>query len=125
MRGCSKGGAWTSERIVAAGMLLEVGYVGSFARHLPGSVNFNSVPYMFKDKISGQTFAQAFDSVATEIRGGTDASLVTSQPWFVNLLPGFGGQCAPALSATACLAAQNSSALPNLNLSILFLNMDV
>ena len=47
------------------------------------------------------------------------------QPWFENLLPGFGGQCAPALTATACFASQNSSAFANLNLSSLFLNMDV
>jgi len=116
---------FTIQRTLPAGMILEVGYVGRLGRHLPASVNFNSVPYMFKDKISGQTFAQAFDSVATEIRAGTDASLVAAQPWFENLLPGFGGQCAPALSATACFASQNSSAFANLNLSSLFLNMDV
>jgi hypothetical protein len=116
---------FTIQRSLPSGMLLEVGYVGRFARHLAASVNFNSVPYMFKDKVSGQTFAQAFDAVATEVRAGTDASLVAAQPWFENLLPGFGGQCAPALSATACFASQNSSAFANLNLSSLFLNMDV
>jgi len=42
----------------------------------------------FKDPASGQTFAQAFDAVATQLRAGTAASVVTPQPWFENLSPG-------------------------------------
>jgi carboxypeptidase family protein len=116
---------FTIQRSIPGGVILELGYVGRFGRHLPASVNFNSVPYMFKDKVSGQTFAQAFDAVATQIRNGTDAAAVSAQSWFENLMPGFGSQCQPALTATACFASQNSSAFANDNLSSLFLNMDV
>jgi len=54
---------FTIQRSLPGQMIFEAGYVGRFGRHLPNSVNFNSVPYMFKDKASGQTFAQAFDAV--------------------------------------------------------------
>lgn len=108
---------FTIQRSLPAQMILEVGYVGRFGRNLPASINFNSVPYMFKDKISGQTFGQAFDAVATAIRNGT---AVPTEPWFENLVP---NTCKGGTS-TACLAATNGSAFANDNLSNLFLSMD-
>jgi hypothetical protein len=123
----------TIQRSLPGQLIFEVGYVGRFARHLPASVNFNSVPYMFKDKASGQIFSQAFDAVATQLRGGTAPANVTPQAWFENLLPGFGNGCGPKdpitkiatnITSTACLAGQNSSSFANDNLSDLFLNMD-
>jgi hypothetical protein len=77
---------FTLQRSLASQMIFEIGYVGRFGRHLPNSVNFNSVPYMFKDKASGQTFAQAFDAVATNC-AQERAGVVTTQPWFENLIP--------------------------------------
>jgi Carboxypeptidase regulatory-like domain len=109
---------FTLQRSLAGQMIFEVGYVGRFGRHLPASVNFNSVPYMFKDKASGQTFAQAFDAVATELRAGT---AVTAQPWFENLIP---NQCTGPTTSTACVAGANTSSFQNDNLSNLFLNLD-
>jgi len=102
----------TIQRSLPGQMIVELGYVGRLGRNLPASINFNSVPYMFKDKISGQTFGQAFDAVATQIRNGQP---VTPQPWFENLVPGCG---------TICLANGNGSAFANDNLSNLFLSMD-
>jgi hypothetical protein len=108
---------FTIQRSLPGQMIFEIGYVGRFGRNLPASINFNSVPYMFKDKVSGQTFGQAFDAVATAIRNG---SPVTAQPWFENLVP---NGCGSGTS-TACLAANNGSAFANDNLSNLFLSMD-
>jgi len=75
---------------------------------------------MFKDKASGQTFAQAFDAVATELRAGTAPSAVTTQPWFENLIPNLCG----GGTSTACTAAGNTSSFQNDNLSNLFLNLN-
>ena len=76
------------QRDLPGGMVWEAAYAGRFARHLPQAVNFNQSPYMFKDSASGQTFAQAFDAVATQLRGGTTVANVTPQPWFENQLKG-------------------------------------
>lgn len=126
---------FTIQRSLPGQMLLEVGYVGRFARHLPNSVNFNSVPYMFKDKASGQIFAQAFDAVATQLRSNVNPLLPNgspnpafqSQPWFENQFPGLGNGCGPNntnISSTACLATGNTTSFLNDNLSDLFLTMD-
>ncbi|OLE83063.1 MAG: hypothetical protein AUG07_08980 [Acidobacteria bacterium 13_1_20CM_2_60_10] len=65
---------FTVQRSLPSQMILELGYIGRLGRNLPNSINFNSSPYMFKDKTSGQSFAQAFDAVATALRsGGTPA----------------------------------------------------
>jgi hypothetical protein len=76
------------QRELPGRMMLEVSYVGRFARNLYQNVNLNSAPIFFKDKTSGQTFAQAFDAVASQLRSGTAATAVTSQPWFQNQLGG-------------------------------------
>ena len=75
---------FTIQRELPWKMLLEVGYVGRLGRELYQSYNLNSNPFFFKDKASGQLFAQAFDRVATQLRGGTAADNVTAQPWFEN-----------------------------------------
>jgi hypothetical protein len=77
---------FTIQRELPSNMVIEVGYVGRFGRNLFQSVNLNSAPYFFKDKVSGQTFAEAFDKVAAELRSGTPANMVTPQLWFENQL---------------------------------------
>jgi len=67
--------------------VFEISYVGRMGRHLYQGVNLNSFPYMFRDKTSGQSFAQAFDAVAAELRRGVAPGAVSLQPWFENLLP--------------------------------------
>jgi hypothetical protein len=58
-----------------------------------------------KDSASGQTFAQAFDAVATELQAGLP---VQPQPWFEHQMPSAAQSaagCAPGTTATACLAS--------------------
>ena len=116
---------FTIQRSLPGQMIFETGYVGRFGRNLAGSVNFNSVPYMFKDSASGQSFGQAFDAVATQIRRGTAPGAVTSQSWFEDLLPGYSATCGAGFTNTSCLASLNKTAFANDNLSNLFLSMDI
>ncbi|HXG65926.1 MAG TPA: carboxypeptidase regulatory-like domain-containing protein, partial [Blastocatellia bacterium] len=97
---------FTIQRDLPGRMLLEVGYVGRFARNLYQNVNLNSAPIFFKDQRSGQRFAEAFDAVAAQLRSGVAPTAVTPQPWFENQISTRG---APppiaALGATRFLAA--------------------
>jgi hypothetical protein len=113
---------FTLQRELPGQNILEIGYVGRLGRDLPGSFNLNSAPYFFKDNTSGQTFAQAFDSVATSIRAGTP---IATQPWFENLLPGYAAAFCGGGTATACIASGNAASFQNGNVTNLFIGMDV
>ncbi|MDX2044634.1 MAG: carboxypeptidase-like regulatory domain-containing protein [Acidobacteriota bacterium] len=77
---------FTIQREMPWRMLVEVGYIGRFARDLYINGNLNSAPFFHKDNRSGQTFAQAFDAVARSLRpGGGGLSSVVAQPYFENL----------------------------------------
>ncbi len=134
---------FTIQRTLPGKMILELGYVGRFGRHLAGSINFNSAPYMFKDKASGQIFAQAYDAIATQLRAGVSPLLPSglpnpafnNQPWIENQLPGLGIGCGPIIdpvtkkgnniSSTECLASGNSANFINNNVSSLFNTIDI
>ncbi len=105
----------TWQRELPGNMLLELGYVGRYASKLTQSMSFGQVPYMHVDLTSGQTFAQAFDAVASELRRGVPAANVTPQPWFENQVPG----------GTRALAAAQASNFINGNLNNVFLTIDV
>ncbi len=133
---------FTIQRSLPGQMILELGYVGRFGRNLAGSINFNSAPYMFKDKASGQIFAQAYDAIATQLRAGISPLLPSglpnpafnNQPWIENQLPGLGIGCGPIIdpvtkkgnniSSTECLASGNSTNFTNNNLSSVFDSID-
>ena len=72
----------TIQRQLSTTMIVQVGYVGTLARNLREVNDITSVPYFFKDKASGQSFAAAYDNVANQLRGGILPSNVTPQPWF-------------------------------------------
>ena len=89
---------FTIQRQLPWNMLVEVGYIGRWARDLYGNIDLNAVPYMFKPKGVNQNFAQAFDIVDAQIRdigltklktlpclpgGGSGSSC---QPWFEAML---------------------------------------
>jgi hypothetical protein len=77
---------FTWQREIQRGTILEVGYVGKFGRKLLQNIDLNAVPLTYKDPVSGQTFAQAFDAVAQHLRGGGTTATLATQPWFENLL---------------------------------------
>jgi hypothetical protein len=113
---------FTLQRELPGQNILEIGYVGRLGRNLAGSFNLNSAPYFFKDNTSGQTFAQAFDAVATAIRAG---GTIATQPWFEDLLPGYGAAICGGGTATACIASGNNAAFQNGNVTNLFISMDI
>ncbi len=92
----------TVQREVPGNMIVEVGWIGRHGRNLPASLNINPVPYFIADMSgqSRQTFADAFNAVAGELRSGVAAARVTPQPWFENNL-GSGGTATLASAATA------------------------
>ncbi len=75
------------QRELPGKMLVEVGYVGRWARDLYTNIDLNAVPYMFKPKGVNQTFAQAFDNLDAQVRAG---GAITPQPWFETMLGGAG-----------------------------------
>jgi hypothetical protein len=110
----------TWQRELPGNFVLEVGYVGRYAKKLPQSVSFGQVPYNHKDNASGQTFASAFDAVAIQLRSGVAAANVTPQPWFENQYPGQG----TSAGGTRALAAAQSANFINGNLNNVFLTID-
>src|SRR5205807_48519 len=105
----------TLQRELPSNVIVELGWIGRYGRDLMASFNLNAVPINLRDMSgkSSQTFAQAFDSVAGELRRGIPAAQVTPQPWFDNVF-GAGG--------TRTIAAAGSAGFVNGRLSDLFLN---
>ncbi len=93
---------FTFQRELPGNMLIEVGYAGRLGRNLQQNVQLSTIPIFMKDLASGQTFAQAFDAVATALRPGGSGT-VAPQPWFENQLRGAAfcgtGSCTSALAA--------------------------
>ncbi|MCW5981786.1 MAG: TonB-dependent receptor [Bryobacteraceae bacterium] len=100
------------QRELPRDMVLETAFVGRFARRLQQSVSLSQAPIMQLDPGSGQTFAQAFDNVATALRAGRN---VDPQPWFENQVPG----------GTAALTAAARSNFINGDVNSVFLAADL
>ena len=116
---------FTVQREMRGNMLMEIGFIGRYARDLLNNVNFNSSPIMFKEKISGQTFGQAYDALSAQVRNNLP---VTAQPWFENLIPlaacnGVFG--VTASTSTSCIAQADAGDFTSYNVSDLFLIMDI
>jgi hypothetical protein len=103
---------FTIQRDLPWRLIMEVGYIGRFARNLYMNGNMNAVPFNFKDTKSGQTFAQAFDAVAGQLRAGVAPANVTPQPYFENI---YGAALATTAgpNATAKIAAARASNFTN------------
>jgi len=112
----------TWQRELPWNMIFEIGYAGRFGRKLPQSMSLSNSPYMFKDTVSGQTFAEAFDAVAAQIRAGTSAANVTPQPWFANMIPA--ASCTAFANCTVWVASNNVSGFNVGNVGDIFLAID-
>lgn len=95
----------TYQRELRGGMLLEVGYVGNYAKKLYQGYAAQAVPYMYT--LGGQTFAKAWSNVAQAliknlpaVNAGTfNTTTIPNQPFFEALGPANGLACTPG-SAT-------------------------
>jgi hypothetical protein len=83
---------FTIQRELPGNMMVEVGWVGRYARGLYQGLDLNQVPFFMKTPGGNQTFAQAYDALAGQIRGGinptTNPGAITSQEWFEKTLAG-------------------------------------
>ncbi|HEV2386999.1 MAG TPA: carboxypeptidase-like regulatory domain-containing protein [Candidatus Acidoferrales bacterium] len=105
--------------------MLDVGYIGRFSRNLERGASIGASDMFATDPKSGQSLAQAFDSVSQQIRGGTKPANVTPQPYFEDM----GGACTnaqkvpgtmpgqPGYVTCTNLAATDTSDLSNGNLA--------
>ena len=110
------------QREFPGNFLLEVAYSGRLGRKLPQSMSLGQSPINFKDPASGQTFAQAFDAVATAVRTG---AAIPTEAWFENNIPT--QFCVSGSNPIACskwLAGVQSSNFINGGVSSIFSTID-
>ncbi len=123
--GRSRAGDLTIQREIPGNMIVEIGWTGRWSDRLPQGVNFNSAPYFFVDQASKQSFAQAYDAVATALAAGQTPA---AQPFFENQLAGLiGSACAGSSTATTATQFLANAAASNFTgglVSSLFSVMD-
>jgi hypothetical protein len=115
----------TYQRELRGNMLLEVGYVGNYAKRLYQGYALQQAPYMYT--LGGQSFATAFSNIAKSLRTNTAAALagsckpapfagcfdtttVPNQPFIEAFLA---GQCAGYTSCTQMVLIRSTKAFPN------------
>ena len=90
------------QRQLKGNMILEVGYVGSWANHLYQGIDLGNVPYMMKQ--GGQTFAQAYQGLYNAL---SQNQTPTPQPFLETALKG-SSYCPGFSNCTAAVAANES-----------------
>jgi hypothetical protein len=105
----------TIQREMPGRGLLEIGYVRRTASGLYSPIDLNQVPFFMV--MGGQSFAQAFDNLAAQIRAG---GAITPQPFFEAALAGSSFCRAPNANCTAGAAASYSSNFTNQNVRSLW-----
>ncbi len=103
------------QRELSTRMMMETGWVMRLARELPQAYVLSSVPYFYVDNGSQQTFAQAFDRIATQLRAGVPAASITPEPWFENQI---------GAGQTALLANAQRASFVDGDLSTLWLTVN-
>ncbi len=106
--GISDQWSFTIQRELPGSSLIEVGYVRRTASRLYSPIELNQVPFFMV--LGGQSFAQAFDAVAGQVRSG---GAVTPQPFFERALAGSNFCAAPNSSCTAGVVSRFSGSLLN------------
>lgn len=94
---------FTIQRELPGRGLLEIGYMGRHAANIYSPLEINGAPYMMT--LSGQSYAQAFDAVATALRSG---GVTPPQPFFEKALSGSSLCAAPNASCTAGVVSRFS-----------------
>jgi hypothetical protein len=96
---------FTVQRAISSKLLVEAGYLGARSRHEEQAYNLDSVPYM--TTLSGQSFAQAFANLYTQMSSG---QAVSSQPFFEAAMGGSTSPyCAGYANCTAAVAAKQKT----------------
>jgi len=103
------------QRELPGNSVLEIGYVRRTASQLYAPADLNQVPFFMTS--GGQTFAQAFDNVAAQLRAGR---AVTAQPYFESALAGSSLCKAPNASCTAGVVSSYSSSFLSQQVSTLW-----
>jgi hypothetical protein len=106
------------QRQLKGNMILEVGYVGTYASNLYQGQDFGNVPYM--TKLSGQTFAQAYQNMYYALAAGKNP---VPQPFLETALKG-SSFCSGYSSCTAAVAGTQSSNILNQDVTSLWSNLD-
>jgi len=110
------------QREFSGNFLLEVAYSGRLGRRLPQSMSLGQSPINFKDPASGQTFAQAFDAVATAVRSG---AAIPTEAWFENNIPTqFCVNKSGPITCSAWIAGVQTSNFINGGVSSIFSTID-
>jgi hypothetical protein len=111
------------QRQLKGNTIVELGYLGTWARHLFQGIDLNAVPWMMK--LGGQTFAQAYANLWTQLHAGVAPSAVSAQPWFEAALGGAGSAyCGTASSCTAAVAANEGPNITTENVTTLWSDLD-
>lgn len=106
------------QRQLKGNVILEVGYVGTYANNLYQGIDFGSVPYMMK--LNGQTFAQAYSNLYSAQAAGKTAA---AQPFLEQALKG-SSYCTGYTNCTAAVAAQESGNISTQAVTNLWSDLD-
>ena len=106
------------QRQLKGNMILEVGYVGTWAANLYQGLDLGSVPYMFKQ--GGQTFAQGYQGLYYALAAGKTPA---AQPFFETALKG-SSYCKGYSNCTAAVAANESSNVLTQSVTNLWSDLD-
>jgi hypothetical protein len=107
------------QRQLKGNMILEVGYVGTYAANLYQGIDFGNVPYMMK--LGGQTFAQAYQNMYYALASG--AKTIAPQPFLETALKG-SSFCSGYSSCTAAVVATQSSQILTQSVTNLWSDLD-
>jgi hypothetical protein len=106
------------QRQFKGNLVVELGYVGVYARHLYQGIDLSDVPWMMKQ--GGQTFANAYDNLYfASAAGATPAP----QPFFETALKG-SAYCSGYANCTSAVAAQEASNITTQALTNLWTDLD-
>jgi len=114
------------QRQLKGDMILEVGYVGRWAKHLYQGLDLNSVPWM--TKVNGQTFAQAYANLWSNLSGKplpgqSSPAALSPQPFFEAALAG-SPYCGGFANCTAAVASQEAGNILTNSVTSMWSDMD-